>query len=105
MTLAAKKNHLGRGRRTMDADTAAVEASSWLPWALQAVATLHQRPFHAELVSRQFPPPHDESVLIHAARQLGFRAAPLDARGDSLATLPLPALLRLLPLDSSSFAL
>ena len=89
----------------MDAETAAAEASSWLPWALQALATLHQRPFDAALVARQFPPPHDESILIHAARQLGFRAAPLDAAGHSLATLPLPALLRLHPSHSSSFAL
>ena len=89
----------------MDAETAAPEASSWLPWALQAVATLHQRPFDAGLVARQFPPPHDESVLIHAARQLGFRVAPLDASSANLATLPLPALLRLHPATASTFAL
>ena len=89
----------------MDADTAAAEASSWLPWALQAVAALHQRPFDAALVARQLPPPHDENILIHAAQQLGFRAAPHDASSDSLATLPLPALLRLHPLGSSTFAL
>ena len=78
----------------MDADVAPVE-SLWMPWALRALAALHQQPFDPGLFERQFPPPHDEHVLIHAARQLGFRAAAVDIAAEHLAALPLPALLRL----------
>jgi subfamily B ATP-binding cassette protein HlyB/CyaB len=66
-----------------------------MPWALRSLATLQQRPFDADLVQREFPPPHDEHVLIHAARRLGFRARAFDVAADALAALPLPALLRL----------
>jgi len=79
----------------MVADTAPGEAPSWMPWALRSLATLQQRPFDADLVQREFPPPHDEHVMIHAARRLGFRARAFDVAADALATLPLPALLRL----------
>jgi ABC-type bacteriocin/lantibiotic exporter with double-glycine peptidase domain len=98
-----KKNKSGEAR--MEARAAPAEAPSWLPWALQAVATLHRQPFDAALMQRQFPPPHDESTLIHAARQLGFRADALEAPCEALAGLPLPALLCLRRHQAASYAL
>ncbi|MEO5696522.1 MAG: hypothetical protein ABIQ60_05235, partial [Burkholderiaceae bacterium] len=72
---------------------AEAEADSWLPWVLRALSTLHRRPFDAALVTREFPPPHDAAVLIHAASRLGFRARAVTTAADALAALPLPALL------------
>lgn len=69
------------------------KADSWLPWVLRALSTLHRRPFDSTLVTREFPPPHDAAVLIHAATRLGFLARAVTAQADALADLPLPALL------------
>ncbi len=66
---------------------------AWLPWALRALSMLHRRPFDAELVAREFPPPHAANVLIHAAVRLGFNARSVSAPVHTLAGLPLPALL------------
>jgi ATP-binding cassette, subfamily B, bacterial HlyB/CyaB len=73
----------------------ASDAAALLPWLLRTLCALHHRPFDAELVAREFPPPHDEGVLIHAANQLGFAAAATHAAIGSLAALPLPALLQI----------
>jgi subfamily B ATP-binding cassette protein HlyB/CyaB len=69
-------------------------AQSWLFWALQALCALHRRPFDARVARQQFPPPHDEGTLIHAARRLGFKAAAFEVHASELFSLPLPALLR-----------
>jgi ATP-binding cassette, subfamily B, bacterial HlyB/CyaB len=69
--------------------------TAWLSWVLACLCTLHRRPFDATLIARAFPPPHDESVLVHAAEKLGFRTAALTLPASALAALPLPALLRI----------
>ena len=71
----------------------AADVAALLPWLLCALCTLHCRPFDAELIAREFPPPHDEGVLIHAANQLGFKATAIRTPVESLAGLPLPMLL------------
>lgn len=47
---------------------------------------MNRVPFDAELLLRQFPPPHTTDTLIHAARALGFRIKlahkPVSALGD-----------------------
>ena len=68
-------------------------ASTCLPWLLRTLCALHRRPFDATLIEREFPPPHDESVLIHAANELGFKATSKRVQVESLAALPLPVLL------------
>ena len=67
--------------------------ASFLPWVLGTLCALHRRPFDAALVEREFPPPHDETVLVHAAARLGFDARPIERPIDALSALPLPALL------------
>src|SRR2546426_351498 len=67
--------------------------AAWLPWSLELLCTLHRRPFDAALMAREFPPPHDESVLVQAAQQLGFRTSALAVSVSGLAALPVPALL------------
>lgn len=42
-------------------------------WAMGSFCALNRKPFDAELLSRQFPPPYTDDSLIHAARALGFR--------------------------------
>jgi subfamily B ATP-binding cassette protein HlyB/CyaB len=67
--------------------------ASFLPWVLGTLCVLHHRPFDAALVEREFPPPHDETVLVHAAARLGFHARSIDRPVEALSALPLPALL------------
>ena len=51
-------------------------------WALGSLSALHGRPFAADLVARDFPPPGRESTLILAARQLGFASKRGPCRAD-----------------------
>ena len=71
------------------------DVAACLPWLLRTLCALHRRPFDVALIAREFPPPHDESILIHAARELGFEATATRVAFESLASLPLPALLSL----------
>ena len=67
--------------------------ASFLPWVLGTLCALHRRPFDAALVEREFPPPHDETGLVHAAARLGFDARAIERPIEALPALPLPALL------------
>jgi subfamily B ATP-binding cassette protein HlyB/CyaB len=72
-------------------------AGEALLWALGSVCALHRVPFSAELVLREFPPPHDASSLIRAARAAGLRIrqTKLDAQRIAQMRLPLIVTLRL----------
>jgi subfamily B ATP-binding cassette protein HlyB/CyaB len=41
-------------------------------WALGSIAGLHRKPFDAQLLLQQFPPPYSVAALISAAQALGF---------------------------------
>jgi len=43
-----------------------------LSWALASIAGLHKKPFDAQLLLQQFPPPYSVASLIAAAQALGF---------------------------------
>ena len=58
--------------------------AGFLPWVLGTLCALHRRPFDAALVEREFPPPHDETVLVHAAARLGFDARPIERPVEAL---------------------
>src|SRR3954467_13129111 len=59
-------------------------------WALASLCRLHRIPFDADLVVKQFPPPYDLATLLRAAEACGLKAGLAGAKGDALATLPLP---------------
>jgi subfamily B ATP-binding cassette protein HlyB/CyaB len=61
-------------------------------WALASLCRLHRVPFDAELVLKQFPPPHDLPTLLRAAQACGLKAGLAGARFDALESLPLPCL-------------
>lgn len=63
-----------------------------LVWAMGSFCALNRKPFDADLLIRQFPPPYSADSLIHAARALGFRIKRKDCAVDMLATLNLPCL-------------
>jgi len=42
-------------------------------WAMGSFCALNRKPFDAELLLKQFPPPYTSDSLVHAARALGFR--------------------------------
>ncbi|HQS39339.1 MULTISPECIES: peptidase domain-containing ABC transporter [unclassified Polaromonas] len=64
-------------------------------WALQTMCAVHRRPFDAQLLLQQFPPPYDESGLVRAARGLGFKAQLRVVEPKVLAQLPLPLVVEL----------
>jgi ATP-binding cassette, subfamily B, bacterial HlyB/CyaB len=63
-----------------------------LVWAMGSFCALNRKPFDAELLRRQFPPPYNADSLIHAARALGFRIRRKDCPADALGSLALPCL-------------
>ncbi|HQU17115.1 MAG: ABC transporter [Chromatiales bacterium 21-64-14] len=70
-------------------------AASDLVWALGSFCALHRKPFDAELLIRQFPPPYSSDSLIHAARALGFRIKRMDGDAHAATCLSLPCLVLL----------
>jgi ATP-binding cassette, subfamily B, bacterial HlyB/CyaB len=42
-------------------------------WALEHLCAIHRIPFSSEIISREFPPPHDESTLVLAANSAGLQ--------------------------------
>ena len=42
-------------------------------WVMGSFCALNRKPFDAELLLKQFPPPYNSDSLIHATRALGFR--------------------------------
>ncbi|OIR13933.1 toxin RTX-I translocation ATP-binding protein [mine drainage metagenome] len=61
-------------------------------WAMGSFCALNRKPFDAELLAKQFPPPYNSDSFIHAARALGFRIKRRDCDGATLSTLNLPCL-------------
>ncbi|MEW6134005.1 MAG: peptidase domain-containing ABC transporter [Pseudomonadota bacterium] len=68
-----------------------------LIWALGSLCALNRVPFDAELLLKQFPPPHTTDTLTHAARALGFRIKLSRAPAPALGDVPVPCLALLLP--------
>jgi subfamily B ATP-binding cassette protein HlyB/CyaB len=64
-------------------------------WALQTVCAVHRRPFDAQLLLRQFPPPYDEAALVRAARDLGFKTQLRAVSPQELDRLPMPLLVEM----------
>jgi len=71
-------------------------------WALGSLCALHRMPFDADLLLKEFPPPHGRDALIQAGRALGFRVKRRRASSRDLARLPLPCLVEA---DSTASAL
>ncbi|MDH5206031.1 MAG: peptidase domain-containing ABC transporter [Hylemonella sp.] len=70
-------------------------------WAMGSFCALNRKPFDADLLLRQFPPPYSADSFIHAARALGFRIKRRDGDSAELHQLNLPSLILLhKPADS-----
>jgi subfamily B ATP-binding cassette protein HlyB/CyaB len=61
-----------------------------LLWVLGSYCQLIRRPFDAELLMQQFPPPYTTDTLVHASRSLGLKIQSLRRSADQLHTLPCP---------------
>ena len=61
-------------------------------WAMGSFCALNRKPFQAELLVQQFPPPHSSDTLIHAARAMGLRVQRCEYTGSELTALSLPCL-------------
>jgi subfamily B ATP-binding cassette protein HlyB/CyaB len=61
-------------------------------WAMGSFCALNRKPFDAELLAKQFPPPYSSDSLIHAARALGFRIKRRDCDSAALAGFNFPCL-------------
>ncbi len=61
-------------------------------WAMGSFCALNRKPFDAELLAKQFPPPYTSDSFIHAARALGFRIKRRDCDSAALGKLNLPCL-------------
>jgi subfamily B ATP-binding cassette protein HlyB/CyaB len=59
-------------------------------WLLGSLCRFNNRAFDAELALQQFPAPHSLSVLLEAARALGFKSGLSELRAGNGRTLPLP---------------
>jgi opacity protein-like surface antigen len=59
-------------------------------WTMGSFCTLNRKPFYAELLAKQFPPPYTSDSFIHTDRALDFRAKRLHSA--SLSSLNLPYL-------------
>lgn len=66
-----------------------LEAGHWV-WLLGSLCALHRRPFHADLLLKQFPPPYTTDSLIRAAKALGFRIRSQTLTASDLVLAPLP---------------
>lgn len=64
-------------------------------WALGSMCALHRRPFAAELVAKDFPPPCTTQTLVGAARALSFRIKPFKVKPERLARMALPLIVTL----------
>jgi subfamily B ATP-binding cassette protein HlyB/CyaB len=55
-----------------------------LVWALGSVCALHRRPFAADLLAREFPPPCTRATLIAAGRALGLRVKAIQLKAQAV---------------------
>jgi ATP-binding cassette, subfamily B, bacterial HlyB/CyaB len=67
-------------------------SASDLVWALGSLCALRQVPFSAELLEREFPPPHSHSTLISAGRALGLRIKAVTLNRSNLKRMVFPLL-------------
>jgi hypothetical protein len=70
-------------------------SSAELSWALGSICALRQQPFAAELLEREFPPPHSETTLIRAGRALGLKVKQVRIKPASLKRMVFPLLVGL----------
>jgi subfamily B ATP-binding cassette protein HlyB/CyaB len=61
-------------------------------WTMGSFCALNRKPFDAELLSKQFPPPYTLDFFIHAARALGFKIKRHDCDSRAVADFNLPFL-------------
>jgi subfamily B ATP-binding cassette protein HlyB/CyaB len=61
-------------------------------WTLGSLCKLQRIPFAPELLLQQFPPPHDRSSLLQAAKAYGFATGERQVRAQEVPSLPLPCL-------------
>ncbi|MGV8933461.1 MAG: peptidase domain-containing ABC transporter [Gallionellaceae bacterium] len=61
-------------------------------WVMGSFCALNRKPFDAELLVKQFPPPYTSDSFIHAARALGFKIKRRDCNSDAIASLSFPCL-------------
>jgi subfamily B ATP-binding cassette protein HlyB/CyaB len=64
-------------------------------WIMGSFCALNRKPFDADLLVKQFPPPYREDVLIHAARAFGFKIRRSHHKADAVGGLNLPCLVLL----------
>ena len=64
--------------------------SQRIVWLLGSLCRVHQIPFDAQLLLRQFPPPLTELTLLEAARDLGLRIVERKFNASSLPQLVMP---------------
>jgi subfamily B ATP-binding cassette protein HlyB/CyaB len=61
-------------------------------WAMGSFCALNRKPFDADLLIKQFPPPYTSDSFIHAARALGFRIKRKNCDSVEIGKLNLPCL-------------
>ena len=61
-------------------------------WTMGSFCALNRKPFDAELLAKQFPPPYTSDFFIHAARALGFKIKRHDCDSRAVADFNLPCL-------------
>ena len=61
-------------------------------WAMGSFCALNRKPFDADLLIKQFPPPYTSDSFIHAARALGFRIKRKNCDSTEIGKLNLPCL-------------
>jgi subfamily B ATP-binding cassette protein HlyB/CyaB len=59
-------------------------------WVMGSFCALNRKPFDAELLVKQFPPPYTSDSFIHAARALGFKIKRRDCNSAELSKFNLP---------------
>ena len=76
-------------------------ATTDVVWAMGSFCALNRKPFDAESLTKQFPPPYSSDSLIYAARALGFRIKRHDCESSTVFRLNLPCLVLLKQHDTS----
>jgi subfamily B ATP-binding cassette protein HlyB/CyaB len=66
-------------------------------WALGSACALNRKPFDANLLLQQIPPPYTTDSIVEAARALGLRVKRLDCNAKRLSSLALPCVVLLRP--------
>jgi ATP-binding cassette, subfamily B, bacterial HlyB/CyaB len=69
--------------------------SAELSWALGSICALRQLPFAADLLEREFTPPHSATTLISAGRALGLRIKQVRVKPASIKRMVFPLLVGL----------